>query len=100
MYMLEMPEEQLMVVADACKFYSNIRFGQFEEIIDLCLDESEKNYDERRSKSMKALDEAKEYLCPETKGKTLAEIKDSNESEFKGAITADEISTAIFASAK
>lgn len=97
-YMLEMPEEQLMVVADACKFYSNIRFGQFEEIIDLCLDESEEDYEERRSKCMKALDNAKECLCPEAKGKTLAKIKGSNESEFKGAITADEISTAIFAS--
>lgn len=80
-YKLELTEEQAKLVSNACDLYCRIGLGQFDRIVEFCMDKefigrTEKMSDEefhdwldRRDKAENKMYEAREFIFPKLQGK-------------------------------
>ncbi len=67
-YILDMSEEQACQVDKALELYARLRMGQWNELIDLCLDYSDKDFCEKRDVLQQKLMDARKAAYPELHG--------------------------------
>lgn len=69
-YILTLNDEQAKIVAQACEFFSRIKFGQFQEISTLCLSNelSEEEHYWQQELATRHLLEARKVIYPELHG--------------------------------
>lgn len=80
-YKLELTEEQAKLISNACDLYCRIGLGQFDRIVEFCMDKefvgrTEKMSDEefhdwldRKDKAENKMYEAREFIFPKLQGK-------------------------------
>lgn len=73
MMKIEMPVEQSRLVADACGFYARMLTGDYQAVIDLCLDKKlpSDEYESRSRTALEYLRKAKSLISANTSGEFL-----------------------------
>lgn len=67
-YILELDVKQAKLLADICEKYARLRMGQWQELIDMCIDYNREDYFDAAAECKGALLSARKFAYPELYG--------------------------------